>query len=367
MKYLSALVLLSLLSCSGSTSDTTEKSVEEINYSLFIGSYTSQSDEGIYSVNLNSASGELQLNGLAASANNPSFLDVVNDRLVSVSETSGGSLISFGIDFRTLRLYPLDTLRGVGDAPCYVALDKTGFGGFVANYVSGDVLRFGIDNQGRFIDDTIRVKHDGSGPILTRQESAHAHSIDLNPVGNRVYAADLGTDKVYVYDPSDLSLLDIIEMDPGDGPRHFEFSAGGNMLYVINELSSTISVFEVKDGKHRRIQKISTLPADYQGENKTADIHLHPSVGFLYGSNRGHDSIVYYTVLEDGKLELGGWLNTDISWPRNFAVSPDGNWLLVANRNSNLINSFPLIDGIPGKMQSAVNINSPVCVRFYVK
>ncbi len=367
MKYLSALVLLSLLSCSGSTSDTTEKSVEEINYSLFIGSYTSEYDEGIYSVNLNSATGELQLNGLAATALNPSFLDVVNDRLVSVSETSDGSLVSFGIDFRTLRLYPLDTLKGVGAAPCYVALDETGFAGFVANYVSGDVLRFGFDNQGRFIDDILRVKHNGSGPVMARQESAHAHSIDYNPSGSRVYAADLGTDKIYVYNPSDLSLLDKIEMDPGDGPRHFEFGAGGNILYVINELSSTISVYEVKDGTHRRIQKISTLPGDYEGDNKTADIHLHPSGGVLYGSNRGHDSIVYYTVLDDGTLELGGWLNSDISWPRNFAVSPDGNWLLVANRNSNLLNSFPLIDGIPGKMQSAVNINSPVCVRFYDK
>ena len=361
------LIILVLAACE--TKSTSQEESNPVSFAnFFIGSYTSGDDGGISIASLNQSTGELNLNGVAGGAINPSFIALSEDRLIAVNELNGqnGTITSYGIDRRTLRLFPIDTISAEGVAPCYITLDNSGFVGFVANYMTGNVLRFAIDNSGLFTDSTMQVQHEGSGPNAERQEGPHAHSVDFNPAGNLILAADLGIDQVKVYNPASLELIDVIEMAPGAGPRHFTFNEAGNVLYIINELDNTIAVVSVNDGQFEIIQVISTLPDDFSGDNKTADIHIHPSGKFLYGSNRGHDSIVAYRIVENGRIELIGWTTEEVNWPRNFSISPDGGWLLVANQNGNSINSYPITgEGEPGSLASSIETESPVCIKFY--
>jgi 6-phosphogluconolactonase len=219
------------------------------------------------------------------------------------------------------------------------------------------------------------IQHKGTGVDKDRQEAPHAHSINLDAANQFAVAADLGLDKVFVYkfDPSKGSLTandpPAAKVAAGSGPRHFAFHPDGRHAYVINELKSTITAFDydAKKGVLKEVQTISTLPENYKGNTTTAEVVVHPSGKFLYGSNRGHDSIAIFGVDADtGKLTAVGHQSKDIKTPRNFVIDPTGTNLLVANMDSDSIVVFR-IDPKTGDLTptgTKVEVGRPACLRM---
>ncbi len=356
---------------------------------VYVGTYTSPTtgSKGIYLVDLDTRSGELTDRGLvAAEVKSPSFLAVHPSRrfLYAVSELNefqgqkAGAVSAFAIDAQTGKLTLLNQQPSGGQGPCYVTVDPTGKCVLTANYTTGTVAALPIDEEGRLGQPTAVAHHTGSGPNAKRQQGPHAHSINLDPAGRFAFAPDLGVDKVFIYRfaGGDRWLLatdpPATQIAPGSGPRHFAFHPTGRFAYVINELNSTITAFsyDADRGLLEELQTIPTLPKDFVGRNFPADIHVHPTGKFLYGSNRGHDSIAVFTVDElTGRLTAVGYASTRGKNPRNFAIDPSGRWLLAANQDSNTVVVFR-IDAQRGLLTAkdgTLAMPSPVCLRPVVR
>ncbi len=370
--------------CSGDQSKQ-EETLQEVTEpeitapaGFYIGTYTNGISEGIYYAIFDPSDGSFKDLSLAAEAGNPSFLTLssTGSNLYSVNEslTESGesSLMAYEVQSPG-KLMPLDTTSSKGTYACYISTDNAGQFVLAANYGSGNVISAAISSDGGFLGDSWVKQHEGSGPNASRQEGPHAHSIILDPNERYALSADLGTDKIMIYAVGgDGALVPnapaFAEVAPGAGPRHISFHPNGNFVYVINELNATISVFsyDPESGIMNEIQTIGTLPDEFSGDNKCADIHVHPNGRLLFGSNRGHDSIVSYTIAEDGTLTLSSFFTEGVNWPRNFAISPDGGYLLIANEQSNSIISAR-IDTETGSMESTgqrMEVGSPVCIEF---
>ncbi|MNI26442.1 6-phosphogluconolactonase [compost metagenome] len=333
----------------------------------------------------NTISADLSLLETYSSISNPSFITISKDgsRLYAASETAeyqgqeGGSVASFTIHPETGRLNLLNEQPTQGAAPCYLTLDPSGNNLYVANYSSGSISVFPVNEDGRLGELSQKLQHKGTGPDSSRQEAPHAHSIMLDAQGRYVLSADLGTDQIVVYEMEDnganLVTHSEYSVKSGSGPRHMAFHPTLGRAYVINELDSTIAIlhYDSTQGTLATIQTISTLPDNYQETSYCADIHISSDGRYLYGSNRGHDSIVVFAIdSEEGTLSLVEHNSTLGNWPRNFAISPEGDYLLAANQNSNSLKVFS-IDKSSGKLtdtgKSADN-SQPVCIQFlYIK
>ncbi len=349
------------------------------DYWVLIGTYTGKGSKGIYAYRLNTDTGGLKEGGLAAEERNPSFLAVhPNDRFVyAVSETDeGGAVSAFALDRAAGKLKLLNRVSSRGKGPCHVSVDKTGKVVLIANYTGGSVTAFPVKEDGSLGEATAFIQHKGSSVDKSRQEGPHAHSINVSPDNRFAMAADLGLDKVLIYrlDATTATLTPhdppYARVDAGSGPRHFAFHPGGRAAYVINEMASTITsfVYDAERGAlSGAVQTISTLPEGFKGENWTAEVVVHPSGRFVYGSNRGHDSIAVFAV-EDGDITLKTVDRTPSQgkWPRNFGIDPTGKFLIAANQNSNNVVVFR-IDGKTGKLTPTgqeMKVSMPVCVRF---
>jgi 6-phosphogluconolactonase len=199
---------------------------------------------------------------------------------------------------------------------------------------------------------------------------SHAHMIAPGPNG-KIYLTDLGLDRVAIYDLDKVSgkLINkgYAKLTKGSGPRHFTFGKDGSKMYVINELGSTLTVFDVaKSGELSEIQTLSTIPADFTGKNYCADIHLSKNGKFVYGSNRGHNSIVTFKIGTDGKVTVAGHTSCGGEWPRNFVLDPTGKYLIAGNQNSGNISLFTLDKktGLPVLPGKDYKIKSPSCLKF---
>jgi 6-phosphogluconolactonase len=237
---------------------------------------------------------------------------------------------------------------------------------FVANYGGGSIAVVRLDAAGTPVEvsDSIMFK----GEEGTR---SHAHMIAPGPGGKKIYLTDLGLDRIAIYDLDRVSgkLINTgyAKLSKGSGPRHFTFGKDGSKMYVINELGSTLTVFNVsRTGDLNEIQTISTVPAGFTGKNYCADIHLSKNGKFVYGSNRGHNSIVTFKIGADGKVVVLGHTSCGGEWPRNFVVDPSGKYLLVGNQNSNDITVLKIDSktGVPGESAFKLNTKSPVCLKF---
>jgi 6-phosphogluconolactonase len=343
---------------------------------VFIGPYTKPPSEGIYAFRLDSKSGSLQPLGLAAKVSNPSFVAIhPNGKfLYAVSENGTGVVTAFAIDREQGKLTELNHAPSKGDGPCHLSVHRSGRFLIAVNYGSGSVTRIPIDANGRLGEATTSVQHakptGGPGTDPKRQEGPHAHSVNFSPDGRFAIVADLGRDELITYkvDAEGLDQAQVVRLTPGSGPRHLSFHPSGTTAYAINELKSTVSVFDYDslDGVLKEKQTISTLPVGFKGENSTAEVLVHPSGKFLYGSNRGHNSIAMFAIEHGGKLRFIGTEPTRGEIPRNFGIDPTGRWLIAANQNSNSIVVFE-IDQKTGKLKAAgdpVAVGSPVCVRF---
>lgn len=351
---------------------------------LYVGTYSQHGSKGIYRFEFDPATGKLTERAVAAEAKNPSFLAIAPNRrfLYAVSEIGDfggkptGAISAYAIDNQTGNLTLLNQQSSEGAGPCHVSVDGTGKNVLAANYGSGTACVLPISADGKLGRATAVVKNVGSGPNKGRQEGPHAHSINLDSANGRAFLADLGLDKVFIYqfDPQSGTLKAYASpagtVAPGAGPRHFAFHPDGRHAYVINELNMTITAFDYdpRSGSLTEIQTISTLPKGATGKDfSTADIHVHPSGKFLYGSNRGHHSIAIYKIdPASGKLTHVGNQGEGIKTPRNFALDPTGKFLLVANQDGDSISVFR-IDQTTGELTSAgepVAVPMPVCLQF---
>jgi 6-phosphogluconolactonase len=350
---------------------------------LYVGTYTEGTgSEGVYLLRMDRSSGNLQRIGAIDAGANPSFLAVHPNRrvLYAVNELDNydgratGTVSAFAIASNTGALARLNVKPSEGSAPCYISVDHSGQVVLVANYNGGTLALLPIKQDGAFSAAAQVVQHTGKGPKADRQEKAHAHCVVADPSNRFVLAADLGADRVFVYrlDASGHSLKHVeggdAIMRPGSGPRHIAFHPTLPLVFVANELDSTVATsrFDNARGVLSVLDTRSTLPSKLNLTNYPADIHVAPSGRTLYVSNRGHNSIAVFSVAAEGALALEQVISTEGDWPRNFTLDPTGRWLLVGNQRSNSIIVFAR-DQQNGKLtltQQRIEIPSPVCLRF---
>ena len=350
---------------------------------FYVGTYTDGDSRGIYRCRLNPETGAVEVLGATGGIQNPSFLAVDGSGryLYAASETSefegepGGGVYAYAVDEADGRLSPVNAQPSEGGGPCYVTVAPQGGPVLVANYGGGSVAVLPVRDGGGLRAASDVVQHEGSSVNPSRQEGPHAHCVVLDAAARYAFAVDLGLDRVLIYlfngERGTLRPADPpwVEMEPGAGPRHLVFHPDGTRAYVINELDSTVTAFayDAERGGLTEIQTITTLPDDASGENYPADIHVHPNGRYLYGSNRGHDSLVVYAIAPDsGKLRIVQHAPTGGAWPRNFGIHSSGRYLLVANQHTNNLNVFAIDEG-SGRLSPtghALDIPSPVCVRF---
>ena len=348
--------------------------------SLFVGTYTRLGARGIYSCQMDADTGEVGELAVTGGIENPSFLalDPAGEHLYAVCETTDdsneGAVSAYSInEDRSLTFLNRESTGAPG--PCHLAVDLTDSYVIAANYAGGSVCMLPIERNGALQRKCDFVQHEGSSINAERQQEAHAHSVTIDRSNSHAYVCDLGMDKIVVYriDLQDGRLVEDTDLTvtskPGHGPRHFDFHPGGKYCYAINELGSTVAVYDFDPGSGRITEKqvISTLPAGWAGTSHTADIHVSPDGRFVYGSNRGHDSIAIFSVDPDtGQLDPAGYEPTLGQTPRNFALSSDGRFLLAENQDSASIVTFS-IDVDSGLLEytgSQIEILAPVCIKF---
>jgi 6-phosphogluconolactonase len=352
---------------------------------VFLGTYTGEKSRGIYVSRLELASGALTMPQLAAETTSPSYLAIHPDaRFVyaanEVSRFGGkdtGSVSAFAVEPTSGMLRPLNQQASGGDGPAHLIVDKSGRNVLVANYGGGSVAVLPIGADGGLRPASAVAQHTGSSVDPKRQTKPYAHSINLDPANRFAYAADLGLDKVFIYrfspDPGSLMAADppFATVEPGSGPRHFAIHPDRPFAYVINEMAMTITVFNrnAESGALTTVHTVSTLPngQSVQSGFSTADLQVHPSGKFLYGSNRGHDTIVSFAIdRQTGRLTYIEHQSTQGRTPRAFGIDPTGRYLLAANQRSDSVVVFR-IDTESGRLTPTghtVNVGSPVCVKF---
>jgi 6-phosphogluconolactonase len=354
---------------------------------VYIGTYNGPKSQGIYTCRLDLATGKCTPPELAGEVKNPSFLAVHPNKkfLYSVSEIDDldgkktGGVTAFAIDAKTGKLKKLNEQSSEGAGPCHLVVDRSGSTLLVANYGGGSIASLPIHPDGRLGPAASAIQHEGKSVNPARQEAPHAHSINVDPGNRFAVAADLGLDKVLVYrlDPSTskLSANDpaFAAVKPGSGPRHFAFHPGGKSAYVINEILCTVTAFayDPNRGELTELQTISTLPKGetLKPEYSTAEVQVHPSGRFVYGSNRGHHSITVFEVDPSrGTLRPVQNEPTQGETPRGFGIDPTGRFLLAGNQDSDTITIFR-IDPKTGRLTPTgekLEVGSPVCVKFVV-
>ena len=359
---------------------------------VYAGTYTGApgtTSKGIYFFRLQTENLEVSQNitlaplGLAVESPSPSFLaaDLKARRIYAVNELQqfqskpGGAVSAFAIDPATGKLTLLNQQPSMGTDPCHIALDKDRRHAIVANYSSGSVAVLPIQADGKLGPATDVVQHQGKSVHPQRQTGPHAHCATIDPAGTFVFVCDLGLDKIlaYRFDAAAGKLTPhtpaFTAVKPGSGPRHMVFSPDGTFAYVANELTSTIVVFayDAAAGTLKELQTVSTLPEYYDGPNTVAEIDVHKSGQWVYVSNRGHNSVVLFSV-ERGKgtLTYVEEQGTGGAKPRHFGMEPSMRHLAIGNQDSNTV-LVCRIDPGNGRLKPSgvfASVGSPACILF---
>ncbi len=346
-------------------------------YRLFAGSYTEKIGESGFSViNFNSSNGSLRLVATADAGLAPSYFccSKRNSLIYAINEVMefrnsfGGGLTTLKYDNKTLSFERMNEIRIPYGGPCYISMSPDSGFLFIAGYPNGSLAVVRLDPTGvpESVTDSVRLDKGSDAP--------HAHMILSDPAGKHVYVTDLGLNRISVFDFDSqagklIPLPDgIVQLPMGTGPRHFVFNDSGTKLYLINELGSSVMAFEVgADGRLKLIQTLPTLDGKFIGRNACADIHLGRDGRFLYGSNRGENTIVTYKVAGDGTLSFAGRTSCGGEWPRNFTLDPSGRFLLAANQKSGNITVFRIDrrTGLPSHPVDSIRVAMPVCLKFF--
>lgn len=339
---------------------------------VYAGTYTRKGSVGIYPFQFNPTDGSLEPVAEPVPASNPSFLAIhpTGKYLYAANEDGVGAVTAYEIGSGG-GLTHLNEQPSHGAAPCHLMCDATGAFLIVANYTSGTVSVYPTGSDGRLGEATEKIQHSGSS-ILERQQGPHAHSVNIDAQNRFAYLADLGMDQVVIYEieinRGKLRPAGYLDTAPGAGPRHFDFHPNGKNAYLINEIGCTMSAlsYDPKFGSLEEINTLSTLPGEVEQGFSTADVHVHPNGKFVYGSNRGHNTIACYSIDEaTGAIEFVA--RTDVEpVPRNFAIDPSGSFLLSAGSNSNKTTTFA-IDRDTGALSptgAVTDIPECVCLLF---
>jgi 6-phosphogluconolactonase len=345
---------------------------------VYVGTYTDAGSRGIYRFDLDLATGTPTAPVLAAETKSPSFVALHPNRrfLYAVGEAggTGGTVSAFALDAGG-DLKPLNTQPSGGGGPCHLIVDPAGRNVLVANYGGGSVAVLPVAQDGLLAAPSSVRQHQGSGPNARRQEKPHAHGVVLDAAARFAFVPDLGADRIFIYrydagrgllEPNDPPAA---ALDPGAGPRHIAFHPSGRFLYSINELRSTVTAFkyDAQKGALEPVQTISALPQGFEGQSSTAEVQVSRDGRFLYGSNRGHDSLAVFAIdAATGRLTPKGHVPSGGKSPRHFAIDPTGQWILAAHQGSDNIVVFKLdaATGMPAPNGKAVTVSKPVCVEM---
>ncbi len=381
MKLRNALTTtLALLSLAGTAaSQASSAAPVPSKLAVYVGTYTEGESKGIYRLLLDPATGTLSDLTLAAESGAPSFLALHPSKplLYAVNEhgKEDDTVSAFAVGPASGKLTLLNRQPAGGAAPCHLTIDRQGRYVLVAAYHSGSVAVLPIESDGKLGPPVSRILHKGHSAHKERQASPHAHAVNLDASNRYAFVSDLGLDKVVAYrfdagkgrlrahEPGTPSL------PAGSGPRHFTFAPNGRHAYSLNELASTVTVFDydASKGTLREVQSVSSLPPDFSGTNYPAEIVARADGRFVYASNRGHDSIAIFAVDErSGTLTPAGHQSTLGKTPRNFTIDPSGTFLLAANQNSDTIAVFRIDAGTGALTPVAepVSVPRPVCMRI---
>jgi|WetSurMetagenome_2_1015567.scaffolds.fasta_scaffold08395_3 6-phosphogluconolactonase len=342
--------------------------------------------EGIYIYRMDQATGALELIDTLTGIPNPSYLafDPRQRFLYAVNELKSydgkptGTVSALAVESKTGKLAFLNKRLTHGTDPCHVLIDRRSRFVFVSNFMSGSVCVLPVREDGSLGEACDFLQHQGSGIDPARQAGPHAHSATLDAANRFTFVPDLGLDKLLVYrlDPKrgmlEPNAVPWFKVKPGAGPRHLAFHPKGGVAYLINELDSTVTVlsYDGRTGTFQELHVITTLPEDFRRQNTCADVQVAPSGRFVYGSNRGHDSIVIYRVEpRTGRLAQVGYEPTQGRTPRSFGIDPTGRFLLAANQDTDTIVAFR-IHPRTGALQPTGHVTqvpTPVCVKFLLR
>ena len=348
------------------------------------GSYSTPDKESVHLFQLNLQDGSLKKLNAVDGLSNPSFLKIhPNGKyLYTVNEVStfdgkkSGGVTAFALDVNGGKLNKINQQPSGDTGPCHLTVDATGKYVLVAHYGGGSTSVLPIKKDGSIGSVVSQIKHKGSS-VHSRQKAPHAHAVHVGPNNKFAFAPDLGIDKVLVFSFDEKTgaiaetKFDGAKLEPGSGPRHFGFHPDGKFAYVINEIKQTVTAFRynAKRGRLRTLQTLSTVPHPVDG-NSTAEVLMHPTGQFLYGSNRGHNSIAMFRInKKNGKLTALGHESTRGSTPRNFGIDPTGQFLLAANQQSDNVTVFR-INQETGKLKftgNEIKLSKPVCVRMILQ
>lgn len=373
MKIITTFLLLSLLA--------TYKPMQKKQF-LLVGTYTSTGSKGIYVFMKDPATGRFTPADTMEGIPNPSFLTLSPDQqhVYAVSEfgkNSPGSAFAYAFDHQTGALTAINQQTGTGAGPCHISTDPGNRFVFTGNYNGGSLTVLPVQANGGIGAPIQQIYHQGSGPVESRQKTPHVHSVNFSPDGKQLFVPDLGTDKVMIYDfdptrgmrPLQPAAQPFVSTEPGGGPRHLVFHPNGRYAYLVLEISGKTAAFSYANGRLTLLQTISGAPADYKGSNfGSADIHVSPDGKFLYMSSRGElNTLSIYRISEkDGTLTLIGHQPTLGKEPRNFLITPDGEYLLAANQKSNTIVIFKrdTKTGLLSATGEELSVPAPVCLKW---
>jgi 6-phosphogluconolactonase len=346
---------------------------------VFVSAFASGEKAGIHAFGFDSEKGTLKPLKRTTGVQSPFFIAISPDKrfLYSIDEFGGKDnfVAAFAIEGRGGDLRPLNRQNTRGTASCFVEVDPTGKTVLVANYSSGNVTSLPVKSDGSLGESASFFQHSGSSADPERQKGPNAHCFVVSPDGRHALAADLGIDKIMIYtlDAATAKLApntaqSFAKLTPGSGPRHLTFHPNGKLVYIINELANTITVFDwnTADGTLKEKQTIATLPKDFTGKSYTADLKITPDGKHLYGTNRGHDSLASYRIAADGTLTLLTIQSSGGKGPQNLLITPDGRWLLCANMPGNNVVVL-LIDAASGSITAKgepVEVPMASCIRW---
>ena len=350
------------------------------NFYLFTGTYTGTGSKGIYVYRFNSTSGKTTFLSSTDSVVNPSYLTVSpNAKYVyAVNETGGpdgGSVSSFSFNRGNAKLSLINKEPTGGNGPCYVALDGTGRWLVAANYSGGSASVFPVNKDGSLSPRVQLIKDSGNSVNDKQQEKAHVHSAVFSPDQKFLFTPDLGLDKVMIYKftpssnkPLTAAGIPFEKTMEGEGPRHFTFHPNKKYAYLISELMGTVTAYKYNNGELEKIQNIETHPKDFSGVIGSADIHVSPDGNFLYASNRGDENTITIFSIDKatGRLKLKGFQPVLGKTPRNFIIDPTGNFLLVANQESDNVVIFKRNNetGLLKETGMQIKVPKPVCLQM---
>lgn len=348
---------------------------QENKLNLLIGTYTNSCEsKGIYVYDFDVNTAEFSFKNSSSTVVSPSYLTVSNDNqfIYAVNENGVNSAVSsFKFDSKSGAINLINEQDSKGADPCYIINDEKNV--IVANYSGGNIAVFGKNEDGSLTEAKQVIQHFGKGMNVERQEKPHVHMVYFTPDKKFVLVNDLGKDKVYSYHYDSnstnelLRISDSIAVKSGSGPRHLTFSKDGKQVYLLQELDGSLTTFNYSNGKLKKIDETTILAKDFKGTFSAADIHISPYGKFLYASNRGEaNTISIFKIQENGKLESLGQTSTLGKGPRNFAIDPSGNFLLVAHQYSNDVVIFKR-DKTTGKLtdtRKRIQLCSPVCLVF---